>query len=130
MKKWMLYVGFVFAMVAIITGCGSKEGQKAASPEANHADLGAGGVDKAITIHAKNFEFDQKEIKLKQGDIVSITLKTSQGNHAIHIEGYDKDIKENDTVTFTADQIGKFKYACSIMCGKGHSDMVGTLIVE
>ncbi|MGG4107513.1 cupredoxin domain-containing protein [Paenibacillus lautus] len=129
MKKWMLYVGFVFAMVAIITGCGSKEGQKGASPDANQ-DSGAGGADKAITINAKNFEFDQKEIKLKKGDTVSITLKNSQGNHAIHIEGYNKVIKENDTVTFTADQTGKFKYACSIVCGKGHSDMVGTLIVE
>lgn len=130
MKKWMLYVAFAFAIVAIITGCGSKEGQEAASPEANQADSGAGEVDKAITINATNFEFDQKEIKLKKGDIVSITLKNSQGNHAIHIEGYDKDIKENETVTFTADQTGKFKYACSIKCGKGHSDMIGTLIVE
>ena len=78
----------------------------------------------------QNYEFDQKEIKLKKGDIVSFTLKTSQGNHAIHIEGYNKVIKENDTITFTADQTGEFKYACSIICGKGHSDMVGTLIVE
>ncbi|CAG7658127.1 multicopper oxidase domain-containing protein [Paenibacillus allorhizosphaerae] len=121
MKRWMLPVGFVFAISAIVTGCGSKEGQKAASP---------GKVDKTITINAKNFEFDQKEIKLKKDDIVSITLKNSQGIHAIHIEGYDKDIKGNETVTFTADRIGKFDYVCSIFCGNGHSDMVGTIIVE
>lgn len=91
---------------------------------------GGGGAAKAITIDASNFKFDQEEIKVKKGEEVSITLKNSQGNHAIKIEGYDKEIKGNATVTFVADKTGEFKYICSVFCGKGHDEMVGKLIVE
>lgn len=121
MKKCMFSVGFVFTLSAFATACASSDAQNAAS---------TGAADQAITISAKNFEFDQKEIRLKKGDTVRFTLKNSQGRHAIHIDGYDKDIKDNDTVTFTANRTGRFKFVCSNMCGNGHSDMVGTLIVE
>ncbi|MCD9020682.1 cupredoxin domain-containing protein [Cohnella sp. NL03-T5] len=129
MNKWIYTFGVVLAAVLIATGCGggnSKEEKSAASP----VESQAAGAAKAITIEAKNFEFDQKEIKVKKGETVSITLKNSQGNHGIKIEGYDKEIKKDQTVTFTADQTGEFKFACSIICGKGHAEMTGKLIVE
>lgn len=129
MNKWLYTLGIVLSAALIATGCGgggNKEENAAASGPANQE----AGAAKAITIDAKNFEFDQKEIKVKKGETISITLKNSQGNHAIHIDGYDKEIKGNKTVTFTADQAGEFEFVCSIMCGAGHKDMTGKLIVE
>jgi cytochrome c oxidase subunit 2 len=127
MNKWIYSLGMVLAAAIIATGCGGggKENNSATKPAESQ-----GAASTAITINAKNFEFDQKDIKVKKGDTVSITLKNSQGNHAVTIEGYDKVIKVNQTVTFTADKAGEFKFACSLICGKGHADMVGKLVVE
>ncbi|TJY41134.1 cytochrome C oxidase subunit II [Cohnella pontilimi] len=126
MKKWILTLGLLLTAALVMAGCGGKKSEPASSPAASQA---AGG-GKTITVDAKNFEFDQKEIKVKKGETVTITLKNSQGNHGLKIEGYDKEVKGNESVTFTADQAGEFKFECSIMCGAGHKDMVGTLIVE
>ncbi len=112
MKKRLLLLGLVLSATIMITGCMNKSDTK------------------AITINAKNYEFDLKENKLKKGETVSIKLKNSKGYHTIHIDGYDQEINKYKTVTFTADQVGKFEYRCSTMCGKGHADMVGTIIVE
>ncbi|WP_239618282.1 cupredoxin domain-containing protein [Cohnella mopanensis] len=128
MKKWMALSGLLLAVMLIAAGCGGKNKEEASSSPATEA--GAAGGTKAITIDATNFKFDQNEIKVKKGEEVSITLKNSQGNHAIKIEGYDKEVKGNATVTFVADKSGEFKFICSVFCGKGHNEMTGKLIVE
>jgi cytochrome c oxidase subunit 2 len=127
MNKWVCTLGLVLVVALIATGCGGSKEDKSSATPATSQDAGAG---KSITIDAKNFEFDQKEIKVKKGEMVTITLKNSQGNHGLKIEGYDKEINGNQSVTFTADQSGEFKFLCSIMCGKGHAGMTGKLIVE
>lgn len=119
-----------FALVA--AGCGGgndKNDANAPSQQASEAASDAGAA-KAITITAKNFSFDQPEIKVKKGDKVSITLKNGQGMHSIKIDGYGQEIKKDKTVTFTADKTGEFKYYCATQCGAGHADMIGKLIVE
>jgi cytochrome c oxidase subunit II len=128
MKKWILTLGLLLTVAFVVAGCGGgdKKSDSAASAVASQATA----AGKSITIDAKNFEFDQKEIRVKKGETVSITLKNSQSNHGLKIEGYDKEIKGNETVTFTADQVGEFKFECAIMCGAGHKDMTGKLIVE
>jgi cytochrome c oxidase subunit 2 len=129
MNKWIYSTGLLLTAAILTTGCGgggSKENKPASSPAVSQA----AGTAQAITINAKNFEFDQKEIKVKKGETVSITLKNTQGFHAIKIEGYDLEVTKDKTVTFTADQAGEFKFACSLICGKGHNEMVGKLIVE
>ncbi|QJD83989.1 cupredoxin domain-containing protein [Cohnella herbarum] len=128
MKKWTMLIGVLLAVTLIASGCGGKNKEETSPSPA--AEAGAGGGAKAITIDASNFKFDQDEIKVKKGEEVSITLKNSQGNHAIHIDGYDKEVKGNATVTFVADKAGEFTFICSVMCGKGHDDMKGKLIVE
>ncbi|WEK54872.1 MAG: cupredoxin domain-containing protein [Candidatus Cohnella colombiensis] len=127
MKKWLGISSLMLALALVASGCGgSGDKKESASSPAVSDEAGAN----AITLEAKNFEFNTKEIKVKKGDKVSITLKNTQGNHAVHIEGYDKTIKANATVTFVADKAGEFNFICSIYCGKGHDDMVGKLIVE
>ena len=38
--------------------------------------------------------------------------------------------KKTINLEFTPDQIGKFEFRCSIVCGSGHEDMLGELVVE
>lgn len=128
MNKWMLASGLLLAAALVATGCGGGKSDSVSSPAASQT--AAGGSAKAITIHAKNFEFDQKEIRVKKGETVTITLNSTQGIHGMKIEGYNQEINNGKSVTFTADKAGEFKFACSVMCGTGHADMVGKLIVE
>ncbi|TVX97981.1 cupredoxin domain-containing protein [Cohnella terricola] len=127
MKKWLALSAMLLAAMLIAAGCGGGKNDKGGSGASPAA---AAGGSQAITIDATNFKFDPGEIKVKKGDEVSITLKNSQGNHALKIEGYDKEVKGNATVKFVADKTGEFKFICSVFCGKGHGDMVGKLIVE
>ncbi|SFD81630.1 hypothetical protein SAMN05216378_1554 [Paenibacillus catalpae] len=90
-----------------------------------------GGGEKAITVKAANFEFDQPEIRVKKGDKVKITLNNAEGFHGLAIPDFNVDIKENNgTAEFVADKAGEHEFQCSIVCGAGHSKMVGKLIVE
>lgn len=132
MRKIMFGSGALLAVALFTAACGGGNGGDSAPSSSAPAasQPAAGGETHAITLTAKNFEFDQTEIKVKKGETVSITLKNGQGNHAVKIEGYDQEVKANKTVTFTADKAGEFKFFCSIMCGAGHNDMVGKLIVE
>lgn len=107
----------------LLAACGNSGGSS--TEEAN-----ATGEVKEFTIDATNFEFDLKEIKVNQGDTVKVTLKNSEGLHAVKFDGYNKEVQGDETITFVADKVGEFEYICSIFCGTGHDDMVGTLIVE
>ncbi len=131
MKKWVALSALLLAAMLVASGCGGGDTKESSpSPSASQAAGSSAGEAKAITIDATNFKFDPGEITVKQGDEVSITLKNSQGNHALKIEGYDKEVKGNATVKFVADKAGEFKIVCSIFCGKGHEDMVSKLIVQ
>jgi len=124
MKKLGMSAAVVAMLVMIamvFAACGKDDGGTAS---------GTPAVVKEVTLQAKNFEFDQKEIRLKKGDKVKITLETTQGSHSVKIEGYDKTIQAGKSVTFTADKAGEFTFACDLFCGQGHGDMTGKLIVE
>lgn len=123
MKKLIMGLALLVIMALVVTACGQKEEEAAGQST-------AGGNMKEITIKAKNFEFDQKEIKVNKGDTVKITLDNTQGMHSLKIDGYDQEIQGGKTVTFTADKTGEFKFFCNVFCGKGHAEMAGKLIVQ
>jgi len=129
MNKWICTMALFMTIALATAGCGGGDKASSSSPATAAAGDDAGG-GAAITIDAKNFEFDQKEIKVKKGDKVTIKLVNSQGNHSLKLDGYNKEVKGNQTVTFTADKTGEFNYFCNIMCGGGHATMTGKLIVE
>ncbi|RKN85473.1 cupredoxin domain-containing protein [Paenibacillus ginsengarvi] len=121
MRAWIVSVGVLLSVLLLLSACGKQE---------EGASGTASGETKEVTIDAKNFDFDVKEIKVKKGDTVKVTLKNSEGNHAVKFEGYNKEVKGNQTITFVASKTGEFNYICSIFCGDGHNKMTGKLIVE
>ncbi|GIO42669.1 MULTISPECIES: cupredoxin domain-containing protein [Paenibacillus] len=84
-----------------------------------------------LVIEAVNYEFDQKEYRVKKDVPVQITFKNVEGNHGILIPGLRVQLSgKKDSVVITPKEAGKYEIACSIMCGSGHGTMVSTLIVE
>jgi len=123
MKKWLLFGAAALAAMTI-AACGSSTNSGGGSAKVESGD-------KAFTVKASNFEFDITEIRVKQGDKVKITFVNAAGVHGIGIPDLNIDIKDNNgVVEFTADKVGEFEYICNIMCGAGHADMVGKIIVE
>ncbi|WP_308638182.1 cupredoxin domain-containing protein [Paenibacillus silvisoli] len=90
----------------------------------------AAGSTVEITLNAKDFEYDQQEIHVKKGDHVKITLASDDGGHGFAIPDYNVDIQGNGSGEFDAANAGTFEFHCSVMCGSGHRDMKGTLIVD
>ena len=88
-----------------------------------------------VTVEGGEFKFSPDEITVKKGEKVTITFKnTGSFPHNFTIEGLDVATKriqpgESDTVEFTPDQAGEFKFICDV---GNHEEqgMVGTLTVE
>ncbi|PLX25232.1 hypothetical protein C0580_03015 [Candidatus Parcubacteria bacterium] len=81
-----------------------------------------------------NFDFSEKEIRVKKGDTVRIVFVNEEGFHDWVVDEFDaatKQIQEGnqETIEFVADQAGEFEYYCSVGQHR-EMGMVGTLIVE
>ena len=86
-----------------------------------------------IKITAKKFEFEPKTITVQKGKPVRLLITSADVPHGFKLEefGINQQIKPNSTtvVEFTPDRTGRFRFACSVVCGEGHDDMTGELIV-
>jgi plastocyanin len=87
-----------------------------------------------IDISGKNFEFDKKEIRVKEGDIVQINFVSASGFHDWVVDEFNARTAQvrdggQSSVTFVADKKGTFEYYCSVGQHRANG-MVGKLIVE
>lgn len=122
MKKWIKMTMLLSVILLIFTACGNEVEEG--------LEKGSSGDTKEFTIQATTFEFDVKEIKVKQGDTVKITLKNKKGYHGIKLEGYNKQVRPNHSISFVANKKSEFEFKCAAYCGAGHNKMTGKLIVE
>jgi nitrite reductase (NO-forming) len=102
-------------------------GSPAASP--------AAGQVKSFTVAAANFSFTPKEIRVKTGDTVRITLtNNSTMPHDWKVDAFSAATKvitngQTDTIEFVANKAGTYEYYCSVGQHR-QQGMVGSLIVE
>lgn len=86
-----------------------------------------------IKVTARQFEFVPKNITVRRGERVKLIVTSEDVDHGIAIEefGIDEAVEAHKTilVEFTPQRAGRFRFACSVLCGKGHKEMVGELIV-
>jgi cytochrome c oxidase subunit 2 len=109
----------------------SKSKTAASNTTATNASAApAAGNVVEIKMNAKDFEYDKKVINVKEGDKVKITLHSDNGSHGLAIPDYKVNIQGNGSAEFTANKAGTFEFHCSVMCGSGHSNMTGKLIVQ
>jgi len=89
---------------------------------------------KEFTMTAKQWAFNPSVITVKQGDKVKITIKSLDVTHGFALPDFNVKVDltpgVEQTVEFTADKKGEFTFFCSVLCGQGHREMKGKLIVE
>lgn len=88
----------------------------------------------SFTVLGGNFYYDMEEIRVKEGDTVTINFRSVDGFHDWVVDEFDAATEKVQTdgetsVTFVADQKGEFEFYCSVGSHRANG-MVGTLIVE
>lgn len=135
MKKLLTGMVLLVGISAALTACGGNsapaaQSNSASSSQQQSSSQQSSGGSKEITLKAKNFEFDQKEIHVKKGDKVKLNFENVEGMHGVSLPEFKVALNKPGSVEFVADHTGSFDYICSVMCGAGHATMKGKLIVE
>ncbi|RXZ82218.1 cytochrome C oxidase subunit II [Paenibacillaceae bacterium] len=126
MQKWLLFAVFIGASVLgiylITFGLPDKPVDESASlPEGMQL----------MKVKASNYEFNQEEYTVKQGDTIRFVLDNSEGIHGMEIVNMNVNLtNDNPTQDVVFDQPGRYEMICSIPCGPGHATMKSVIIVE
>lgn len=90
-------------------------------------------TDRILHVDASMFAFAPAEIKVNQGDQVTIELTSSDVVHGLFLDGYNlqltADPGQTNKISFIADRSGSFRFRCSVTCGDLHPFMIGRLHV-
>ena len=90
-------------------------------------------TERTIRLEAKSFEYTPPEIRVAQGDRVTLEIVSTDVVHGIYIDGYglqtSADPGQTARLTFIADRAGSFRFRCSVNCGALHPFMIGKLRV-
>ncbi|THF75468.1 cupredoxin domain-containing protein [Cohnella fermenti] len=131
-KSYLFMALVVIAALIALSACGNSNNNKGNNSSGSPTASGTtgGGEAVTVTVNAKNFEFDPQEIKAKVGDTLTITLNNTAGNHGFAIPDLNVNLKNGETATVTLDKAGTYEYNCSIQCGSGHDNMVGSITVS
>jgi cytochrome c oxidase subunit II len=89
---------------------------------------------RVVNITAKRFQFTPSEVKLKQGELVKLQLRSEDVVHGFYQKalGIDTEVQPGKTteVTLTPKAPGRYTTICDHFCGSGHGNMKMTIIVE
>jgi plastocyanin len=95
---------------------------------------GTSANEPSFDLTATNYQYSETELRVKQGDTVTVSITSEVGIHNFNIDElnvHSLTVTSGNTteVTFTATQKGTFEYYCNI---SNHRElgMVGNLIVE
>lgn len=121
-KNFVRFIVVIFMLTICLVACNKENNKETDSKNAT-------GNVVEVNIKAKNFEFDQKEIHAKVGDMIKLSLTNETGLHGIQIDGVGQ-IQDGETIEFVAKEPGEIEFWCSIVCGQGHNNMEGKIIVD
>src|SRR5689334_14446099 len=109
----------IFALALFLTACNTKP--------STHAF-------KSQKITMRRFAIEPDVIRVKQGEDVVLTISTEDVQHGFEVEdmGINEPVQPGKPVEIHLDtsKKGEFRVACSIICGPGHNDMTGKIVVE
>ena len=83
-----------------------------------------------LRIKASSFKFNPSEVKIPANKDIELQLDLGESLHGLAIPELNVDIKEDGGSVIINAEPGEYTYFCSIMCGAGHDEMKGVLIVE
>jgi heme/copper-type cytochrome/quinol oxidase subunit 2 len=89
--------------------------------------------ERTFEIDANQFAYSPSELKVNEGDIVTIRLVSTDVVHGLYVDDYDVSVEadpgQSATLTFVADKPGSFRFRCNVTCGAMHPFMIGKLTV-
>ena len=87
-----------------------------------------------IKVVMKRYNIEPNPIRLKQGQPTTLEVSTADVQHGFSIQALnvDEPIQPGKpaTIQVTPQQKGRFNVECDIVCGPGHDNMQGTILVE
>lgn len=100
----------------------------------NKEDVREQAEAKVFNLTGKDYSFSTTEIRVQEGDTVTINFESTQGFHDWVINEFEvgtERVVEGDSssVTFVVDKKGEFEFYCSVGDHRAKG-MVGKLIVE
>ncbi len=117
-----LAYGMFFAMAALVVAF-------APFPSTSHTL----NTVHTFRVEASQFAYAPSELNVDPGDTVVIQLVSTDVVHGLYIDGYDLSVEadpgQTETLTFTADKPGSFRFRCNVTCGAMHPFMIGKLKV-
>lgn len=123
------FLALAFTLI-VLSGCGASQQFPALPPGVDLESVPKQSVD----MTAERFRFVPDLIRVKEGTLVTINVRSIQGTHGFSLGafGIDEEIGENETMTvkFFASKQGEYSFHCSHFCGIGHLGMNGKVIVE
>lgn len=87
-----------------------------------------------ITLTAERFHFTPSTIEVRQGERIRLVIRSRDVLHGFRLELFGIDVEiprsgEPVVVEVVAERPGRFPFACSLYCGRGHDGMTGVLTV-
>jgi cytochrome c oxidase subunit 2 len=91
---------------------------------------------RVVRVRAERFSYTPSEIQVKSGEEIEFRIKSDDTDHGFKIDGTDIDIvipkrgQGETSVVFAATKPGRYEFACTRLCGAGHSYMRGVIVVK
>ena len=98
--------------------------------------LGEVRANDILSLQQKNVPVEHPVIEVFKDDRVVLKLRSSDVTHGFSLKPFGvylaDGIQPGQTVfvSFTADRVGSFIFACNVFCGDIHQHMTGTLVVK
>jgi cytochrome c oxidase subunit 2 len=87
-----------------------------------------------ITMTAENFKFTPSALTFKKGEKAIVRISSLSGIHGFGSSdlGFNARVEPGSTVdvTIPTDKTGTFTFRCTIPCGSGHMNMIGTITIS
>lgn len=87
-----------------------------------------------FSLIARQWSWSPDTITVSVGDVVRLTVKSIDIFHGLRIPGFgvEQPLRpgEEATVEFVVDKSGTYPFECSVVCGAGHRNMNGKLVVK
>ena len=92
--------------------------------------------DRVISVVAERFSFVPSVIRLEQGEVVELRIRSLDTNHGFRIREAGVNVivpkrgRGDARILFRAQKKGVFPFECSKACGAGHTIMRGRIVVR
>ena len=126
MRRKFAFLLILGALAFGLAACGDKNSNGSSGGDNASTQT---AFSQEIIIKASNWAFDKPEYIVPKDTPVKITLELD-GGHGIKVKGTDINLGPGNTSTVVTLKEGTYDFNCSIMCGRGHSDMVSKLVVK